>query len=67
MNQIFLGEPSEYIRNWFIETFHSWPAYTTLKFVDGTTETKTGTTKQALFMNALNELGRNETNELYGY
>ena len=34
---------------------------------DGTTETKTGTTKQALFMNALNELGRDEVNELYGY
>ena len=34
---------------------------------DGTTEIKTGTTKQALFMNALNELGRDEVNELYGY
>ena len=34
---------------------------------DGTTETKTGTTKQALFMNALNELGRDDANELYGY
>lgn len=34
---------------------------------DGTTETKTGTTKQALFMNLLNELGRDEVNELYGY
>lgn len=34
---------------------------------DGTTETKIGTTKQALFMNVLNELGRAEANELYGY
>lgn len=34
---------------------------------DGKTETKTGTTKQSLFMNALNELGREETNKLYGY
>ena len=34
---------------------------------DGTTETKTGTTKQAIFMNALNEFGRDEVNELYGY
>ena len=40
MNQIFLGEPSEYIKNWFIQTFLSWPTYTTLKFVDGTTQTK---------------------------
>lgn len=34
---------------------------------NGTTETKAGTTKQALFMNVLNELGREETNKLYGY
>lgn len=34
---------------------------------DGTTETKTGTVKQSLFMNALNELGRENANELYGY
>ena len=34
---------------------------------DGTTETKTGTVKQSLFMNSLNEIGRNEANELYGY
>ena len=40
MNQIFLGEPSEYIKNQFIQTFPSWPAYTTLEFVDGTTQTK---------------------------
>ena len=40
MNQIFLGEPSQEIKSWFIETFPSWPAYTTLKFVDGTTQTK---------------------------
>ena len=40
MSNVFLGEPSEYIRNWFIETFPSWPTYTTLKFKDGTTQTK---------------------------
>lgn len=34
---------------------------------DGTTEIKTGTTKQSLFMNALNELGRKGVNEMYGY
>lgn len=40
MNQIFLGEPSQKIKSWFIENFPSWPAYTTLEFVDGTTQTK---------------------------
>lgn len=39
----------------------------TYRHPDGTTETKLGTTKQALFMNALNELGRDVVNELYGY
>ena len=34
---------------------------------DGTTETKAGTKKQALFMSVLNELGRDGANELYGY
>ena len=40
MNQIFLGEPVQEIKNWFVETFTSWPTYTTFKFVDGTTQTK---------------------------
>ena len=40
MNQIFLGEPVQEIKNWFVETFPSWPAYTTLEFVDGSTQTK---------------------------
>ena len=34
---------------------------------DGTTETKTGTTKQAIFMNALNERGRDGVKGLCGY
>ncbi len=40
MSNVFLGEPSEYIKNWFIETFPSWPAYTTLQFTNGSTLTK---------------------------
>ena len=40
MNQIFLGEPVQEIKNWFVETFPSQPSYTTLEFVDGSTQTK---------------------------
>ena len=40
MNQIFLGQPSDYIKNWFITKFPTWPTYTTLKFKNGTTQTK---------------------------
>ena len=40
MSNVFLGEPSEYIRNWFLTRFLVWPTYTTLEFVDGTTQTK---------------------------
>ena len=40
MNQIFLGEPVDAIKTWFTTEFPSWPTYTTLKFKDGTTQTK---------------------------
>ena len=40
MNQIFLGEPVQEIKNWFVQNFPYWPAYTTLKFKNGTTQTK---------------------------
>lgn len=40
MNQIFLGEPVQEIKNWFVETFPFWPTYTTLEFTNGTTQTK---------------------------
>ena len=40
MNQIFLGQPSDAIKTWFTTEFPSWPTYTTLKFADGTTQTK---------------------------
>ena len=40
MNQIFLGQPSDYIKNWLITKVPTWPTYTTLKFKNGTTQTK---------------------------
>lgn len=40
MNQIFLGQPVDAIKTWFTTEFPTWPTYTTLKFVDGTTQTK---------------------------
>ena len=40
MNNVFLGQPDEEIKKWFVETFPPWPTYTTLEFVDGTTQTK---------------------------
>lgn len=39
----------------------------TYTHANGETEIKTGTTKQALFMNYLEEVGREEANSLYGY
>ena len=40
MNQIFLGQPVDAIKTWFTTEFPTWPTYTTLKFVDGSTQTK---------------------------
>ena len=40
MDIVILGQPSQNIKNWFIKKYPIWPAYTTLKFVDGTTQTK---------------------------
>ena len=40
MNQIFLGQPVDAIKTWFTTQFPSWPTYTTLKFKNGTTQTK---------------------------
>ena len=70
MNQIFLGEPSYEIKSWFIENFPSWPAYTTLEFVDGSTETKeiSGTaTRQNIFDEQISDCGENEKAETLVY
>ena len=37
MSNVFLGEPSQYIRNWFVETFISEDAYTILILNNGST------------------------------